>query len=68
LKHATLAGLGIAFMPRRVLQQELALKRLRQIDSLKLSIERTFSWVIPAGELPPELKSFYRWVNAHFRT
>jgi DNA-binding transcriptional LysR family regulator len=67
LKHATLAGMGIAFMPRRVLQQELALKRLREIESLNLSIERTFSWVIPSGELPPELNAFYRWVNAHFR-
>lgn len=59
--------MGIAFMPRRVLQQELALKRLRQIESLNLSIERTFSWVIPPGELPPELNAFYRWVNAHFK-
>ncbi|WPJ96524.1 LysR family transcriptional regulator [Coraliomargarita algicola] len=68
LKHATLAGLGIAFMPRRVLQQELALKRLRPIESLALSIERTFSWVIPPGELPPGLYAFYRWVNAYFQT
>jgi DNA-binding transcriptional LysR family regulator len=67
LKHAALAGMGVAFMPRRVLQQELALKRLREIESLDLSIKRTFSWVIPSGQLPPELEAFYRWVNAHFR-
>ncbi|MDQ8196061.1 LysR family transcriptional regulator [Coraliomargarita sp. SDUM461004] len=66
LKHATLEGMGIAFMPRRVLQQELALKRLCEIDSLNLSIQRTFSWVIPNGELPPELNAFYRWVNTQF--
>ena len=67
LKNAALAGLGIAFLPRRILQQELALHRLSIMNTKGLEIRRTFSWVLPSGDLPPELHSFYQWVLAHFR-
>lgn len=66
VKNAVLSGLGIAFLPERILSQELALKRLKRIETLKVTIQRPFSWVMQRGELPAEHQAFYRWINAHF--
>ncbi len=67
LKGAALTGLGIAFLPRRAIGQELALGQLLEVLQPKLSVQRTFSWVLPAGELPRELETFHRWVNARLK-
>lgn len=68
LRGAALAGLGIAFLPRRAVGQELTLGSLREIGLRDLHIERTFSWVLPAGNLPQDLERFRRWIDAHFRS
>ncbi len=67
VKNAVLSGLGIAFLPQRILRQELALKRLKRIETLNASIERPFSWVMARGTLPAEQHAFYRWINTHFQ-
>ncbi|MBC2606069.1 LysR family transcriptional regulator [Pelagicoccus albus] len=67
-KAAALAGLGIAFLPKRAIGQELALKSLQVLQIPELAIHRTFSWVLPPGSLPPELEHFRRWVDSEMQT
>ena len=65
LRGAALAGLGIAFLPRRTIGQELVLGRLVAVEKPALRVQRTFSWVTASGALPAELETFCRWVNTH---
>jgi len=67
VKGAALAGLGIAFLPRRTIGQELALGQLKEVWQPVLSLKRTFFWVLPTGELPAELDHFHRWINTRFK-
>jgi len=67
VKGAALAGLGFAFLPRRTIGQELALGQLVEVWKPAMSLKRTFSWVLPSGELPLELENFHRWVSARFK-
>ena len=67
LRGAALAGLGIAFLPRRTIGQELALGRLVAVEKPALRVRRTFSWVLASGALPGELENFRRWANARIR-
>ena len=65
LRGAALAGLGIAFLPRRTIVQELMLGRLAVVDKPTLCVQRTFSWVTASGALPVELETFCNWINTH---
>lgn len=67
LRGAALAGLGIAFLPRRTIGQELALGRLAVVEKPALRVRRTFSWVLAPGTLPVELEAFRHWANARIR-
>jgi len=63
LREAALAGLGIAFLPRRAVAQALALGRLVELEKSAVRVRRTFSWVsLPGASLPSELEAFRRWV------
>ena len=65
LRGVALAGLGIAFLPRRTIRQELVLGRLTIVEKPVLRVQRTFSWVTASGALPAELETFCSWINAH---
>lgn len=62
LKAAALAGLGVAFLPRCAIPQELLLKQLTVVGPVRgLRIERKFLWALPAGggsSLLSEFQSF----------
>lgn len=60
LKGAVLAGMGVAFLPRSAITQELALKRLEIVPKPAPRVRRTFSWVLSPGTLPRELEVFMR--------
>ncbi|MBC2595783.1 LysR family transcriptional regulator [Ruficoccus amylovorans] len=68
LRGAALAGLGVAFLPRRTIGQELALGRLAVLEKPGLRVRRTFSWVMVSGTLPAELEAFRHWANARVRS
>lgn len=65
LRNAALAGLGIAFLPRRTIGQDLALGLLAEVQKPVLRVQRTFYWVTASGALPAELEAFRKWANAH---
>lgn len=68
LREGALAGLGVAFLPRRAVAQELASGLLCELTKPTLRIRRTFSWVrTPGAPLPPELEEFRRWVGSRIR-
>lgn len=67
LRAAALAGLGIAFLPRRTVTQELALGRLAVVREPVFRVHRRFSWVLGSGALPSELESFRLWANVRLR-
>ena len=51
IKTAALLGLGVAFLSRWSIREELATGRLRLLPIADLSIQRVFSWALPAAEL-----------------
>ncbi|WP_407653769.1 LysR substrate-binding domain-containing protein [Archangium lipolyticum] len=50
IKGAVRLGLGVGFLSRWSIQDELALGRLRVLPVPGLSVERAFSWVLPVDE------------------
>lgn len=64
IKAAVTAGLGIAFVSRWSIQNELAQNRLVVIPLIDLSIARSFHWALPAGALPPPAAAFMRYVES----
>jgi DNA-binding transcriptional LysR family regulator len=65
IKTCVLAGLGIAFLSRWSIQQELERGELEIIPLPDLAIHRTFSWVQAGGGLSGEAQLFLRWARAH---
>lgn len=64
LKAAALAGLGVAFLPRCAITQELALKQLAVAGPVRgLKIQRMFHWALPAGGLPALLADFQNFAQ-----
>ncbi|HEY4302176.1 MAG TPA: LysR family transcriptional regulator [Candidatus Didemnitutus sp.] len=64
LKAGALAGLGIAFLPRCAITQELVLGQLQPIASVRgLRITRQFSWALPSGGVPEILVDFMRFAR-----
>ena len=64
LKAAALAGLGIAFLPRCAIAQELLLKQLVIVGPVRgLRIQRKFFWALPAGGVPALLAEFQNYAQ-----
>ncbi|MBV8135987.1 MAG: LysR family transcriptional regulator [Deltaproteobacteria bacterium] len=65
IKAAVAAGLGIAFVSRWSIQDELAHGQLAIIPLVDLAIPRTFHWALPAGALPPTASAVTRYLEAY---
>jgi DNA-binding transcriptional LysR family regulator len=65
IKAAVAAGLGIAFVSRWSIQDELAQRRVATIPLVDLTIPRTFHWALPAGALPPAAAAFTRYLVSY---
>jgi DNA-binding transcriptional LysR family regulator len=64
-KAAVAAGLGIAFVSRWSIVDELALGQLAAIPLVDLTIPRTFHWALPTGALPPEAAAVARYLESY---
>jgi LysR family transcriptional regulator, transcriptional activator of the cysJI operon len=65
IKAAVAAGLGIAFVSRWSIQDELAHGQLSTIPLVDLTIPRTFHWALPAGALPATAAAVTRYLEAY---
>jgi DNA-binding transcriptional LysR family regulator len=65
IKAAVAAGLGIAFVSRWSIQDELAHGQLAVIPLVDLTIPRTFHWAFPAGALPSAASAVTRYLEAY---
>jgi DNA-binding transcriptional LysR family regulator len=65
IKAAVAAGLGIAFVSRWSIQDELAHGQLATIPLVDLRIPRTFHWAFPAGALPPTAAAITRYLESY---
>lgn len=63
IKSAVIAGLGIAFVSRSSIQNELALGKLVIVPLSDLKISRTFYWALPSGGPVGPAAEFHRFVN-----
>lgn len=61
IKNAVIAGLGIGFLSRWSIRNELALGRLAVIPVRALFVRRTFRWALPSGSLRGTAASFHRF-------
>ncbi|MDE2490783.1 MAG: LysR family transcriptional regulator [Elusimicrobia bacterium] len=61
IKGAAAAGLGIGFLSRWSIREELALGRLVPLEIADLSIRRTFRWALPSGSLSGAARLFHRF-------
>ncbi|HUA34420.1 MAG TPA: LysR family transcriptional regulator [Candidatus Binataceae bacterium] len=60
IKAAVAAGLGVAFVSRWSIQEELAHGRLVIVPLADLTVARTFHWAVPTGALPATAVAFMR--------
>ncbi len=60
VKAAVLAGLGVGFLSRWSLAQEIRFGMLRVLELRDLKINRHFSWVLPAAEVSGTAGRFLR--------
>lgn len=64
LKSAALAGIGVAFLPRCAIGQELLLGQLVPLRPVRgLRIKRMFRWALPAGGVPEPMAAFQRYAQ-----
>lgn len=64
LKASALAGVGVAFLPRCAIEQELLLGTLQTLRSVRgLRIKRHFRWALPAGGVPEPMRTFQRFAQ-----
>ena len=68
IKGAVLAGLGIGFLSRWSIRQELQHGTLEVVHLPGLRIPRTFSWVHGAGALSGPAEAFHRFTNRRVLT
>lgn len=67
IKHAVLAGLGVAFLSRCSIEQELASGRLQPIPIKGFRIQRTFRWALPGGGLSGTAAAFHQFATRELR-
>ena len=65
VKAAALAGLGVAFLSRWSVRNELALGQLRILPLRDLQIPRDFSWVLPSADPGGLAGRFLRFARLH---
>ena len=65
IKAAVAAGLGIAFVSRWSIQDEIAHGQLATIPLVDLTIPRTFHWALPAGALPSAAMAVTRYLESY---
>ena len=65
IKAAVAAGLGIAFVSRWSIRDELAHAQLATISLVDLTIPRTFHWAFPAGALPTAAAAVTRYLESY---
>lgn len=64
LKAAALAGIGVAFLPRCAIAQELLLGQLTPLPVVRgLRVKRLFRWALPAGGVPEPMAAFQRYAQ-----
>lgn len=63
IKTAVAAGLGMAFLSRWSIQNELQLGKLRIVPVPGLRVERPFSWVLASGAPAPAARLFYEFAQ-----
>lgn len=63
IKSAASHGLGISFLSKSSLQNEIALGKLIQIPLSDLRITRTFHWALPSGGLSGVAEEFYKFAS-----
>ncbi len=63
IKNAVVAGMGIGFLSRWSIRDELALGRLILIPLRDLALRRTFRWALPSGSLTGTELRFYRFAK-----
>lgn len=69
LKHALLAGLGVAVLPRLGIQSELMLQRLHVIDVPGFPLRRTWCVVYPRARYPtPAMRAFIDYIQQNIRS
>lgn len=68
LKQSLLADLGITFMPKYLIEDELKSKKLKAINVSALSLPITFSFVIKKGrKLPARVEVFKKYLFSKFK-
>jgi DNA-binding transcriptional LysR family regulator len=65
IKNAVLAGIGVAFLSRCSIEQEVASGRLVPIPLRNFRIERTFRWALPGGGLSGTAALFFSFVQTY---
>lgn len=63
IKTATIHCLGLAFLSRWSVKEELALGKLRALPIANLLVRRGFYWVLPSGALGEPSDTFVRFCN-----
>ena len=63
VKGALVSGMGIGFLSRCSIQNELDLGKLVVIPLIELKVKRYFSWTLPAGALRAIPESFFKFAN-----
>ena len=68
IKHAVLAGLGVAFLSRCSIVHELASGTLAPIPVERFAIRRTFCWALPGGGLSGTAAEFHSFAVREMAT
>jgi molybdate transport repressor ModE-like protein len=63
IKTAAICCLGLAFLSRWSVKEELALGKLRTVQIANLLMRRGFYWVLPSGALGEPSDTFVRFCN-----
>ena len=68
VKHAVIAGLGVAMLPRLSIQSELKLGQLKLLDVAGFPLRRSFSVVYPQGKHPtPAMQAFLEYMQQNIK-
>ena len=65
IKTATVHCLGLSFLSRWSVKNEVAAGQLRIVQLANLSVQRGFFWVLPSGALGEPSDSFVRFCQAN---
>ncbi|HZC35155.1 MAG TPA: LysR family transcriptional regulator, partial [Chthoniobacterales bacterium] len=63
IKTATIHCLGLAFLSRWSVKNDLSLGRIRMVELRDLTVRRGFYWVLPSGALGEPSDTFVRFCN-----